>query len=78
MLKSEEIGLYFEKSNFEPFDIGIILLVFKIGGNNLKKKYWLNRNLIWSDLPLFNNFKVLVGILFGPSLLPRFKKEIIL
>ena len=27
---------------------------------------------------LFNNFKILVGILVGPSLLYRFKEEIIL
>ena len=33
---------------------------------------------IWSDMPLFNSFRILLGILFGPSLLTRFKEEIVL
>ena len=36
----------------------------------------MNRNASWSDMYLFNNFKILVGILFGPSLLSWFKEEI--
>ena len=39
---------------------------------------WLNRNTNWSDMSLFDNFRILLGILLGPSHLSRFKKEMIL
>lgn len=58
--------------------IRIILLVFKIERHKPVEKDWLNRNARWSDMFLFINFKILVGTLFGPLLLSRFKKEIIL
>ena len=65
--------------NFEPLlYIGIILLVFKIEGSNPEEKDWLKSNASWSDMSLFNNFRILVWILFGSSLLSRFKEEIIL
>ena len=56
----------------------MILLFFKIEGNKTEEKDWLNRNAIWSDVSLCHNFKIIVGILFSPSLLSRFKEEIIL
>ena len=60
MLESKEIGLEFEKSDFERFlCIGIILLVFKIAGNNPEEKDLLNKNASWSDMSLFANFKIL-------------------
>lgn len=52
--------------------------VLKIEGNIVEAKNWLNKNVSWSDISLFNNFEILVGILFGPSLLSRFKEKIIL
>ena len=79
MLESKEIRLWFEKSSFELFLYnGTILLVSKVEGNNPEEKDWLNRNISWSDISLFNNFKILVGILFCPSHLSWFKEEIIL
>ena len=44
--------------------IGIMLMFFKIEGNIPE--------------PFFNNFRILVGMLLGPSLLSRFKEEIML
>ena len=81
MLGTKEIGLQFKysSSNIEPFlYIRIILLDFKIEGNIPEAKDWFNKNASWSDTFLFNNFKILVGILFGPLLFSRFKEEIIL
>lgn len=46
-----------------------ILLFFKIEGNNKEEKDWLNRNAIWCHIFLFDNFKIIVVILFSPSLL---------
>lgn len=44
--------------------IGIMLMFFKIEGNIPE--------------PFFNNFRILVGMLLGPSLSSRFKEEIML
>ena len=69
ILDSKEIGLYFEHINLGPFFyIGIILLVFKIEGNIPEEKDWLKRIASWSDMSLFNSFRILVEILLGPSL----------
>ena len=56
----------------------MILLIFKIEGNIPEAKGWLNKNASWSDMPLYNNLKILVGKLFFPSLLPSFKEGIML
>ena len=58
--------------------IGIIFVIFKIERNIPDGKERLNKDASWSDMSLFDNFKILVGILFRPSLLLRFKDEIIL
>lgn len=60
---------------FGFLDIGIILLVFKIERNNQKEKDVPNRNTGWSDMPLFNDFKILVETLFGPLFLPGFNTK---
>ena len=46
----------------------MILLVFKIEGNIPEQKDWLKRIVSWSDMSLFNSFRILVEILLGPSL----------
>ena len=43
-----------------------------------RKKYSLKRIASWSDISLFESFRVVVGILLGPSLLPLFKEEIMM
>ena len=58
--------------------IGIILLVFKIEGNIPEEKDWLKRIASWSDMSLFNSFRILIRILLGPSLFFLFKEEIML
>ena len=45
--------------------------------NNAEDKDWLNSNASWPDMSVFNSFKILVGILLGPSILSRFKEEIL-
>ena len=61
-------------SSLEPFlHINIILTVSKIEGSIPEEKLWLKRIASWSDKPLFRSFKILVEILFGPSLLSSFK-----
>ena len=37
-----------------------------------------NKNASWLNMSSFNNFRTLVGILFVPTFLFRFKEEIIL
>ena len=49
-LESKEIGLWFEQSNFESFlSTGIILLFFKIEGNNPEEKELVKKEcqLVW-------------------------------
>ena len=53
-------------------------MIFKIEGNILDEKDWLRRIAGWPDMYLFNSFKILVGILLGPSILSGFKIEIML
>ena len=76
-LESKRNGLEPEKSNFFFcfLDIGIILLVFKIERNNQKEKDVPNRNTGWSDMPLFNDFKILVETLFGLLFLSGFNAK---
>ena len=70
MLDSKGIDLKFEHSNSEPFlYIGIILLIFKIEGNIPEENDWLKKIASWSYTALFNSFRILVGILLGPSLI---------
>ena len=54
------------------------MLVFKIEGNIPEEKDWLKRTASWSDMSLFNSFRILIGILLGPWLLSWFKEEIML
>ena len=78
VLESKEIGLQFEHFSLETFSyIGFILLVFKIERNIPEEKDWLNRTATWY-MSLFRSFRILVKLLFGPSLWPRFKEEVIL
>ena len=53
-------------------------MIFKIEGNILDEKDWLRRIAGWPDMSLFNSFKILVGMLLGPSILSGFKIEIML
>lgn len=69
----------FEHSCLKPFIlIGIILLIFKSEGNILGGKDWLNRIASCSNMSLFISFRILIGILFGLSLLSRFKEKMVL
>ena len=43
-------------------------MVFKIERNIPEGKDWLKRIASWSDMSLFNSFRILIGILLGPSL----------
>ena len=70
MLESKEIGLQFKQSIFKPFFYVGMTSLFRIEGNDTKEKDRLNRNAIWCDMFLFNNFKIIVVILFSPSVLP--------
>ena len=77
-LDSKEISLQFEHSNLETFlYIGIILLVLKIEGDIPEEKDWLERIANWSNMSLFNRFRILIGILLGPPLLSSFKGEML-
>ena len=63
MLDSNEIGLYFEYSNLDPFlNIALTFLVFKVKQNILEEINWLKM----IDISSFDNFKTLVEILLGP------------
>ena len=53
-------------------------MVFKIEGNTKEEKDWLKRIASWPDMSLFNSFRILIGILLSPSLLPWFKNDIML
>ena len=46
-----------------------MLLVFKTEGNIPEEKDWLKRVASWSDMSLFNSFRILIEILLGQSLL---------
>ena len=63
--------------NFLVIKVENNFLAIKVERYIPEAKDWLNKNFSWSDTTLFNNFKILVGILFGPSLFSRFKEEII-
>ena len=39
------------------------------------EKDWLRKFATWSDMSLFNSFRILIGILLGPSLLSWSKEE---
>ena len=63
--------------NFLVIKVENNFLAIKVARYIREAKDWVNKNFSWSDTTLFNNFKILVGILFGPSLFSRFKEEII-
>ena len=76
MLDSKGIDLKFEHSNSEPFlYIGIILLIFKIEENIPEENDLLKKIASWSYTTLFNSFRILVGILLGPSLFFYLRKR---
>ena len=45
-------------------------MVFKIEQNISEDQVCLKKIASWSDMPLLNSFRILIGILLGPSLLP--------
>ena len=65
--------------SLEPFlYVGIILLVLKREGKILEEKDGFKGISSWSDMSLFSSLRILVKILYGPSLLSSSKEQIIL
>ena len=61
---------------------GVFCLLIKSCGLTNWRKYSRGKRLVGQNCQLFwyvfNSFKILAGILCGPSIVPRFKGEIIL
>ena len=53
------------------------LLVFNIIGKTPWEKERLKSSVNWDEIPLINNFRILVGILFGPIIFEGLRDNII-
>ena len=52
-------------------------MIFKIVGNIPFDNERLNRSASWYDISLFKSFRILFGMLFGPTALLSFRDNII-
>ena len=53
------------------------LLVFNIIGKTPWEKVRLKSSVNWDEIPLINNFRIFVGILFGPIIFEGLRDNII-